>query len=139
MGTNYYLETQAPCECCGRGYEQKHIGKHSVGWCFSLHIYPDDGIYDLDDWEVEWEDRRIFNEYGEEIPHERMIAWITKLSAPRIKESNLAFHGIKTIEEFLDLNHAELGPNNLLRSKVDGVRCVGHGKGTWDLLVGDFS
>lgn len=36
------------------------------------------------------------------------------------------------------LGQAELGPNNLLRSKIDGVHCIGH-DGMCDLIIGDFS
>lgn len=36
-------------------------------------------------------------------------------------------------------NEAMEGPNNLVRSKIDGKRCVGHGEGTWDLFAGEFS
>jgi hypothetical protein len=31
------------------------------------------------------------------------------------------------------------GSSELRRSKIDGFHCVGHGKGTWDYLIGDFS
>ena len=42
------------------------------------------------------------------------------------------------IEWFMQ-NNAEHGPNGLVRSKIDGHHCIGHGAGTWDLEVGDFS
>jgi hypothetical protein len=42
-------------------------------------------------------------------------------------------------QSVLAKNHAELGPNGLLRSKVDDVHCIGHGEGTYDYIAGDFS
>jgi len=36
-------------------------------------------------------------------------------------------------------NDAEPGPKNLVRCRIDGKHCVGHGVGTWDLITGDFS
>lgn len=82
MGTNYYLEPKPPCQCCGRPFEQLHIGKSSAGWCFALHVIPERGIKDLDDWVRIWSqpEARIVDEY-----------------------------------------------------------CIGHGAGTLDLLVGEFS
>ena len=54
MGTNYYLHEPPTnkCEHCGRQDEKEplHIGKSSVGWVFALHIIPEMGIEDLEDW-----------------------------------------------------------------------------------------
>jgi hypothetical protein len=36
------------------------------------------------------------------------------------------------------INQSCRGPNNLLRHQI-GRYCVGHGAGTWDLIVGEFS
>jgi hypothetical protein len=44
----------------------------------------------------------------------------------------------KSEAEFHRANQSERGPNNLLRSKIDGVHCVGH-DGMCDLIAGDFS
>ena len=54
MGTNYYLYQKPDCECCGRPFEPLHIGKSSAGWCFALHIMPEDGISTLLDWCALW-------------------------------------------------------------------------------------
>ncbi len=54
MGTNYYLHEKPDCECCGRPFEALHIGKSSSGWCFSLHVMPEDMINTLDDWRSKW-------------------------------------------------------------------------------------
>lgn len=32
-----------------------------------------------------------------------------------------------------------LHADSLIRAKVDGAHCVGHGEGTYDYIVGDFS
>ena len=113
MGTNYYLEEAPPCKCCGREYEKKHIGKGSWGWAFALHVYPQDGINDLNDWITYWDEKRIVNEEGFELTEKQMLEEITKRS----------------------------NPNGLLRaSKHEKFSCcIGHGEGTWDLCVGDFS
>jgi len=41
--------------------------------------------------------------------------------------------------EFWTSSHAMPGPNGLVRHIQDGQHCVGHGDGTWDLIIGDFS
>ena len=131
MGTNYYLYEKPPCPCCKREYPELHIGKSSGGWCFSLHIYPEEGINDLKDWKILWvkQDAVIKDEYGKEISPVAMLdiiknrEWVDRLIS----------------SEWYEENQAEPGPNGLARSKVDGRRCIGHGKGTWDLFVGEFS
>jgi hypothetical protein len=42
MGTNFYLKSPDA--------EPLHIGKSSAGWCFSLRVYPEYGINNLEDW-----------------------------------------------------------------------------------------
>ena len=55
MGTNYYLyEGSEACPTCKRPFEPLHIGKSSAGWCFSLHVIPEEGINTLDDWRTRW-------------------------------------------------------------------------------------
>ena len=114
MGTNYYLHQKPDCECCGRSFEPLHIGKSSGGWCFSLHVMPEDHINSLDDWRALWTapGAYIRNEYGERVSIADMEMIITvrhwRGSAP-------ARHG------------------------VDDRHCVGHGEGTWDYITGDFS
>ena len=49
MGTNYYQIIDC-CEKCGRGSEEVHIGKSSMGWPFSVHILPEEGINNWGDW-----------------------------------------------------------------------------------------
>lgn len=112
MGTNYYLEKDK-CACCGRSNEI-HIGKSSVGWCFSLRIYPDDKIDSLQDWLALFAKHPIRNEYGDSVSAETMLACITERSHPR----GLSRH-------------------------VFGDGCYGRrsrpGDGTYDLIEGEFS
>lgn len=129
MGTNYYVENEVPCPTCGRGYEMKHIGKSSFGWCFSLHVIPEEGLNSLDDWKAYWEGKVIKNEYGDEISEEEMLSIITAREGQKTKDD----------DRWYKENHAVPGPNNLARHVLDGIHCIGHGEGTWDLITGEFS
>lgn len=130
MGTNFHLMMEA-CEHCGRADLPLHIGKSSRGWCFTLHVILDRGIRNLDDWRREWAlpGRRIEDEYGREVTAEEMEAIITE-------RDNLP-ERFRT-EDFYQQNHAEPGPDGLLRHQL-GYGCIGHGEGTWDLIEGEFS
>lgn len=108
MGTNFYHVEQPPCECCKREYPSRHIGKSSMGWAFALHVYPDDGINSLDDWEQRLKSGAIFDEYGARISRDEMIERVVNRPGTR-------------------------------RRPIDGDHCIGHGPGTWDLIIGDFS
>lgn len=139
MGTNYYLHTEEkpPCNECGRGYESepRHIGKSSCGWVFSLHIYPEEGIHDLPDWERLWSapNTYILDEYGTRTSVEKMRAVITER---RHKEAwNKAPFMYNSWEEFHQQNGSMQGPHGLLRAR----RAMKHGEGTWDCHDGDFS
>ena len=136
MGTNYYL-TSNVCSTCGRGEPKRHIGKSSAGWCFGLHVYPDDEISDLGDWEKHWKqpNSRIEDEYGRTVSVEEMGRVIFGRSWKALPNP----YGYADWEQFHRENHSETGPNGLVRHKVDGKHCIGHGAGTWDLYVGDFS
>ena len=117
MGTNYYLHDREPCSHCGREFPSKHIGKSSWGWCFGLHVIPEDGIATLDDWRDEWAQpgAYIVDEYGSRVSVEEMERIITQRA--------------KT--------HSARG--GLVRHHIDDRLCVGHGEGTWDYIVGEFS
>jgi len=132
MGTNYYWYPKRPCECCERPFEPVHIGKSSGGWCFSLHIILEDGIHDLETWAEKFmiPGSYILNEYKTEISVPEMMDIITQRSWTR--------KACWTTTEY-EQNHAEPGPNGLVRHKVDGRHCVNHGQGTWDCIVGEFS
>jgi hypothetical protein len=110
-----------------------HIGKSSGGWCFSLHIIPELGINDLDDWiRVFIEpDRVIINEYRERIDLTEIMRIITARSRNR--------PGIdRWTPEDYKRNFAEPGPNGLARHSL-GHGCVKQGEGTWDCITGYFS
>ena len=114
MGTNYYLHEKPDCKCCGRPFEPRHIGKSSGGWCFSLHVYPEDNIHTLDDWRGLWSMPGAFirNEEGERIP----IADMELIVTVRLWRGELP-----------------------RRNSIDGRHCIGHGPGTWDYIIGEFS
>lgn len=137
MGTNYYWHNPNPCVTCGHDpNEPKHIGKSSHGWVFALHVYPDEGIKDLDDWSEQWlTGGQIKDEYGRDVTPEEMLSEITNRSNPRDRESSpLLYHGW---DHFHRENQSEDGPNGLVRARRD--RCYSHGAGTWDCHTGDFS
>ena len=138
MGTNYYL-MQEKCEHCMATPKKRHIGKSSAGWCFSLHIYPNEGVRSLGDWR-RWFDKEgtyIRNEYGEDISVPQMLSIITE----RHWKGNGGPppHPYKSWIDFHNRNHTRPGPNGLLRASVDGTHCVGNGTGTYDYIIGDFS
>ena len=111
---------------------ERHIGKSSAGWCFSLHVYPEDGINDLKDWLSILETATIKDEYGQIISFGEMKKRIIERRWNR--DGQEAFSAA-----FLDSNHANLGPNGLLRHRIDGRHCISQGEGTWDCLIGEFS
>lgn len=127
MGTNYYLVDT--CSHCGHE-TQFHIGKSSGGWVFAVHIYPDKGLKTWADWKEFLKDKSIEDEYGIYVELNRLIEIV----------ENRKSHTSHTLDkEWYSRNYAEPGPNGLVRSKVDGTRCVGHGEGTWDYFINDFS
>lgn len=146
MGTNYYLVRDGAnkCEHCGRSDNQEkiHIGKSSAGWCFSLHVIPEMNINSLDDWKRELVSGTIKNEYGDTIPFYELIANITDRGhgVPfEEREWGGGFHPYINEADFHAKNHSQRGPNGMLRHRIDGAHCVGHGEGTWDYIIGDFS
>jgi len=128
MGTNYFLDTDV-CPTCNCSKGRLHIGKSSAGWCFSLHVDPEEGIRELADWQKLWSqpNSRIVDEYSREVTPDQMMLTITSRSWGRSPEPGE-----------LVMNDALLGPNNLMRRRV-GPRTLGHGEGTYDLVLGEFS
>jgi hypothetical protein len=158
MGTNFYFRKPLAnyCEHCGRSDPPKelHIGKSSAGWCFGLHVYPEQGIHTLGDWEAIWPNGTIFDEYGDELSHSTMLQvitgrvskkdWNSDWWAPRPFGTTLdgkpfVLSGYDSEADFHRSNHSERGPNGLLRHRIDGSHCIGHGPGPYDYIVGDFS
>jgi hypothetical protein len=143
MGTNYYSVkrgldyTKSESFWDLRGTEDFiHIGKSSMGWCFSLHVVPELGINTLEDWIRMFidPDRIIIDEYRETVSFLDMIRIITQRSRPQSNNWDA---------DTMDRNHAEPGPNNLVRHRREyterGRGCVRHGEGTWDCIEGEFS
>ena len=133
MGTNYYLIRNI-CGSCGRGDERMHIGKSSAGWCFSLHVEHEDHPRDLAEWRQAWCEphSEIRDEYGKLVAMDEMDRIITERSwKPRTDGYDSA--------EWYRSNHAEPGPQHLARHTLDSRHCIGHGDGTYDLIVGEFS
>ncbi len=116
MGMNYYWYREPVCEYCGRDDKPLHIGKSSWGWCFSLHIIPDEGINTLDDWREKWqqEGTYILDEAGTPITVKKMEQCITERKQGQ---------------------WTRYAP---LRHELDYRHCVGHGEGTWDYITGEF-
>jgi hypothetical protein len=148
MGTNYYLHQRTGLPKPDHEIVL-HIGKSSTGWCFSVHVMPERGINDLQDWVTLIEQRAsaavIKDEYGEELQLQELLGIIT--DRRRSQTVDDAFiegkkHGFcqyaDTVEQWLRLNHAVRGPNNLIRPVLGGT-VLRHGSGTWDCIVGDFS
>ena len=111
MGLNYYWFNKKLFPT-----KKLHIGKSSAGWCFALHVIPEEGIRDLDDWIKIWKKGKIRDEYGRKIKFEEMIQIITQRKA----------------------KHLFLNGDGLFRHEIDGEICIAHGEGTWDLIKGDF-
>ena len=133
MGTNYYFHSQKQCKECGREVEGVHIGKSSGGWCFSLNVMPEEKINTWQDWLDQFKNYKgsyIKDEYGQRITVKEMKSIVEN----RKWNSNRAW----TTKEFSD-NHAQHGPNGLVRHTIDGIHCIGHGDGTYDYIKGEFS
>jgi hypothetical protein len=137
MGTNYYhVKT---CLCCGHE-ERVHIGKSSFGWTFALRVFrgvvPDEPM--IPDWEVWKAHLRTFtnwhveDEYGDPIDTEDFFKIVEDRKGYTLEERPVVLHSPGSRTAILD-------PGGLLRRKIDGVWCVGHGEGSWDYIVGDFS
>ena len=146
MGTNYYWHKEAQCPECGHLNDGYHIGKSSAGWCFGLQAFPSESTIDWDleergftidsllDWIREWRKYPlgiILDEYGVECSEIFMLKNITRTGYTG-KQCTMS-------EGELQSNHAVYAPNGLLRHQINGWHCVGHGKGNWDMIVGDFS
>jgi len=128
MGTNYYYKNNEDYTLPPDG---KHIGKSSLGWCFALHVYPLEGIFDLSDW------FRIMSKPGDFIESEnrRYITIVEMLDII----TNRSAENIDTDLRMPPLGTFVPGPRGLLRNAIHPPRVLGHGAGTWDLLTGDFS
>lgn len=146
MGTNYYLMTEVQdgeCVNCGAPhYSEKglHIGKSSSGWCFALMKYDHLNIKSLNHWRPLLSDskNKILDEYGQKIENLEMLTIITERGRPSMNFEKIP-SGYASWNDFHRINFSEFGPNGMLRHKIDGVFCVGHGVGTYDYMEREFS
>jgi len=134
MGTNYYVAKTINCPHCGDEIivgrdDSLHIGKSSGGWCFTLHVIPEERLHTWEDWKEFLKHKVIVDEYGDEM---------TLNEFRPVVEDREWGRRITRSDEEMRRNHAVPGPNNLVRHAIDGRHCVGHGSGTWDLCVGEF-
>lgn len=108
-----------------------HIGKSSGGWCFCLHVYPDDhGLpKDLDGWMEAFDRGTIVDEYGVVQDPTFMLAWISDRPGKEPPVWGAAEYR---------MNNAVPGPRGLVRHAIQDGHCIGHGDGTYDLIVGEF-
>lgn len=136
MGTNYYIKGKE-CNECGHISGEYHIGKSSAGWCFALHVEPDEGIHNLNDIMVMWKDKVIVDECEDEVDEFEMLDIIFRQGQSRNVERKPC--GYKSWTQFHEENGSQMGPRGFLRSRIDGVHCIGHGDGAYDLIVGEFS
>lgn len=143
MGTNFYW-INSTCKSCGRTSEKHHIGKSSGGWCFSLHVMTEheensEGVVyrNLTDWKKLWAlpGSTILDEYDTEITYQCMLEIVMERSWPEKEEPGIPY---TSWDDFHYKNHSEPGPCGLARHKIDGSRCIEHGEGTYDLIVGEF-
>lgn len=113
MSTNYYIQGDV-CPHCNHRPDNLHIGKSSIGWMFSLRVYPEQGINNIFDWLPRLKQDTIVDEYGKTLSFEQMVDIIARR---RPHTQNV---------------------NPLQRHEIDGRHCVGHGEGTYDYIVGEF-
>lgn len=137
MGTNYYYIRHP---VFGLDKKDLHIGKSSLGWCFSLHVIPEEGLTSLDAWKNLFYRGfgHIESEYGERISADEMLEVILVRQRRIPLQESWKSMGYKSLEDMLEKNHAEVGPNGLLSHKVDGIHCVGKGNGTYNHIAGHF-
>lgn len=133
MSTNFYL-SPPQCPCCGHQAASIHLGKSSVGWTFGLHVRPEENINNWQDIinlikEKQADYWSIRDEYGESYSFAQFVDVVCNRTTPR---------KIPKDSEWLVMNYAQPGPNNLIRRQL-GKYCIGHGDGTYDYLVGEFS
>lgn len=108
----------------------KTIGRHFDGWYFSLFVYPEDQINNLDDWRklIHNKDFYITDDNLNKVSSKKMIGVITERSTKKLPSF--------VDKNFLDEQAAEIGLNNLLRDKVGfESKLIGHGEGTYSYVI----
>lgn len=79
---------------------------------------------------------RIEASYQGEITVEDMLKIITDRARPQL---SVGRRSKRLQAEWNKNNHAIDGPNGLRRAELEEDRVIGHGEGTWDYFVGEFS
>ena len=162
MGTNYYLiqkntDRDESCEVSKMldpSHTLMHIGKSSGGWCFSLHVYPERQIHNWDNWksflQTEYLESEaefvLVDEYYQSISLSYLFTVIEDRSNSTtweeheqyVTDPQSLFGRYNSLQAYLDKNGAIKGPNNLMRHKIDGNHCIGHGEGPYDYIIGEF-
>lgn len=135
-----------------------HIGKSSYGWHFSLCIYPELNINNLDDWKELFKDNAIIDEEYKPIEIDEMLDKITNRYRKDWDGKNSQeyedklIEGINTLtkeiggrtyddyDDFLKDNMASRGFNGLLKHKSNEYVKWINTDGTYDLTPDwDFS
>lgn len=128
MGTNYFVSKKPSLIGILQGgeTEELHLGKSSVGWCFSLRIYPERGLVNLESWYRYMASGRtiITDEYGGEHELESIIDRIV----------NRRFNAHSTPK---DSSRRQFHKDGCQRHRISEV-CK-PGKGPYDLCNYEFS
>ena len=109
-----------------------------------MHVIPELGINNLDDWRARLligfliEGSHIKDEYGDKVSVDEMLSIITEREGSNEDWDRFACYGYKSEADFHARNQSERGPNGLMRHRLD-ERCIAQGDGTWDCIVGEFS
>ena len=129
MGTNFYVKTgKMKKVICNYGCEHEieeelHIGKNSYGWKFNLHIIPDMGINELEDWRPILKSGKIYDEYDRPVSYEEMIDFI-------INKKPMEYHGCT---DYLCTCDPEDGLNYCIKNEI-GKESI-----SYVLNAGEFS
>ena len=117
-----------------------HIGKSSFGWHFSLCIYPELGINNLDDWIRLWSspDVVISDEEDCVITPEEMVDRITKRGVAEWDESKREELEKKAVESYNSLSES-LGSRIYVANYDEYLRANNATRGLRGLLAHDSS
>lgn len=78
MGTNYYTKTTT-CAACNHKPEGIHLGKYSCGWQFTFQYNGGKYYKNIKEMKKWLKDKRIVNEYGEDVTNKEFWAMIEKM------------------------------------------------------------
>lgn len=157
MGTNYYVTpienklSEIPDTMVNED-GLIHVGKSSMGWCFSLHVYP---LYDIMCFRdvcafIQDYSAGIVDEYGDDVSYSDLIDVIVKrkrkpLEFPRKAFDLLGVPAFNNLQEFVSYHENKPHSccfwdyeNNLFRHRIVQGHCIGNGKGTYDYIIGEF-